>query len=47
METVCENFLNTTEADLPDPNIDEADIGVIVAYFVVILAVGIWVRCFG
>lgn len=43
----CEKFNNLTESNLPDAGIDGADIGVIVAYFVIILGVGIWVRISG
>jgi len=34
-----------TEPDFKPPGLADADIGVIVAYFVIILGVGIWVSC--
>ncbi|XP_076800520.1 sodium/glucose cotransporter 1-like [Clavelina lepadiformis] len=42
--TVVQTF-DTTEPPLPPPGLSDADIGVIVAYFVVILGVGIWAMC--
>uniref|UniRef100_F6YSD1 Uncharacterized protein n=1 Tax=Ciona intestinalis TaxID=7719 RepID=F6YSD1_CIOIN len=36
---------DTTEPPLPEAGLEAADIGVIVAYFAVILAVGIWAMC--
>uniref|UniRef100_H2YLZ7 Solute carrier family 5 member 1 n=1 Tax=Ciona savignyi TaxID=51511 RepID=H2YLZ7_CIOSA len=43
--TATSAFGTTGEPPLPEPGLEAADIGVIVAYFAVILAVGIWAMC--
>ena len=42
--TTLAGEVTTAGSKYPGPGIDAADIGVIVAYFAIILAVGIWVR---